>query len=134
MKVKESDSIFVRIMKTIVGMCSWALLGIGAYYLLGWILGDAFSDSAIQGFVWGGGLMFLGLTAYGMYLQKGRELDRQKAMDQFIKDQKADTEKQAKIDREIIEQLRNEHKLSGTEQDQRLKALEAALKHLRPKL
>ena len=50
-----------------------------------------------------------------------------------MKDQKADKEKQAKIDQEIIEQLKHEHKLSGTQQDQRLKALEAALKHLRPK-
>ena len=54
-------------------------------------------------------------------------------MDQFIEDQKADQDKQAKIDKEIIEQLRNEHELSGQEQDRRLKALEAALKHLRGK-
>ena len=122
-----------RTVKSIWGLCMWALLGVGIYYLLKWILGGEISDGAIQGFVIGGGLMFMGLTAYGMHLQKGRELDRQKAMDQFIKDQTADTEKQAKIDKEIIEQLKNEHKLSGTQQDQRLKALEAALKHLRSK-
>ena len=81
----------------------------------------------------GAGLMFLGLTILGGWRMKRLEKQRQAAMDQFIKDQKADQEKQAKIDKEIIEQLRNEHQLSGTEQDQRLRALEAALKHLRGK-
>ena len=92
-----------RTVKSIWGLCMWALLGVGIYYLLKWILGGQISDGAIQGFVWGGGLMFFGLTAYGFTIQKKQELDRQKAMDQFIKDQKADTEKQAKIDKEIIE-------------------------------
>jgi len=122
-----------RTVKSIWGLCVWVLLGFGVYYLLKWILGDEISDGAIQGFVWGGGLMFFALTAYGITLQKKREIERKSAMDQFIKDQEADTEKQAKIDKEVIEQLKHEHKLSGTEQDQRLKALETALKHLRPK-
>jgi len=122
-----------RTVKSVWGLCMWALLGYGSYYLLKWILGGQFSDGAIQGFVWGAMLMFIALTVYGMTLQKTKELERKKAMDQFIKDQKADQEKQAKIDKQIIEQLRNEHQLSGEEQDRRLKALEAALKHLRTK-
>mgnify|MGYP003656710671 FL=1 len=122
-----------RIAKAAWGICSWILLGVGSYYLLRWILGGQFSDEAIQGFVWGGMLVFLGLTAYGIGLRKKQEQERVARLEQFMKDQKADKEKQAKIDQEIIEQLKHEHKLSGTQQDQRLKALEAALKHLRPK-
>jgi len=122
-----------RIVKRIWNICSWFLLGFGSYYLLRWILGGQVSDGAIEGFVWGGMSMFLALTAYGISLQKNREQERVAGLEQFIKDQKADTEKQAKIDKEIVDQLKHEHKLSGTEQDQRLKALEAALKHLRPK-
>jgi mRNA-degrading endonuclease YafQ of YafQ-DinJ toxin-antitoxin module len=52
---------------------------------------------------------------------------------QFEKDLKAEQEQQADMDRKIIDKLRNEHELSGTEQDRRLKALEAALKHLKGK-
>ena len=122
-----------RTVKSIWGLCMWALLGFGVYYLLKWILGGHISDGAIQGFVIGAMSMFIVLTVYGMTLQKNKEQERQKAMDQFIKDQQADQEKQAKIDKEIIDQLKYEHKLSGTEQDQRLKALETALKYLRPK-
>ena len=77
--------------------------------------------------------MFIGLSVYGSYRIQKEELERQAGLKQFIKDQKADTEKQAKIDKEIIAQLKHEHKLSGTEQDQRLKSLEAALNHLRHK-
>jgi hypothetical protein len=66
-------------------------------------------------------------------LQRKQEELRQAAMDQFVFDQKADIEQQAKIDKEIINQLKHEHELSGTEQDKRLKALETALKHLRSK-
>ena len=84
-------------------------------------------------FFGGAGVMFLALTVLGHYRLKRVEQERKAAMDQFIKDQKADQEKQAKIDREIIDQLRNEHQLSGSEQDRRLRALEAALKHLRGK-
>ena len=77
--------------------------------------------------------MFVGLTVLGYFRMRSQEQERKSAMDQFIADQKADTEKQAKVDQEIVNQLRNEHELSGTEQDRRLKALEAALKHLRKK-
>jgi len=120
-----------RIMKTLWGIGSWSLVGIGVYYLLRWVLGGQVSDSAIQGFVWGGMMMFVGLTAYGVSLQNKREQERVAGLDQFIKDQKADNEQEARIDKEMVKQLQNEHVLSGTQQDKRLKALEAALKHLR---
>ena len=61
------------------------------------------------------------------------EADKQAGLEQFLEDQKTDVEQQAKIDKEMIDQLRNEHELSGNEQAQRLKALETALKHLRYK-
>ena len=118
-------------MKTLWGIGSWSLVGIGVYYLLRWVLGGQVSDSAIQGFVWGGMMMFVGLTAYGVSLQNKREQERVAGLDQFIKDQKADNEQEARIDKEMVKQLQNEHVLSGTQQDKRLKALEAALKHLR---
>mgnify|MGYP000067679551 CR=1 FL=1 len=120
-----------RIMKTLWGIGSWSLVGIGVYYLLRWVLDGQVSDSAIQGFVWGGMMMFVGLTAYGVSLQNKREQERVAGLDQFIKDQKADNEQEARIDKEMVKQLQNEHVLSGTQQDKRLKALEAALKHLR---
>ena len=122
-----------RLIKGIWNVCTWFLLGFGSFYLLRWVLGGQVSDGAIVGFIWGGGLMFLGLTVYGMNLQKKREMERVAGLDQFIQDQKADKENQAKIDKEIVAQLKHEHKLSGTEQDQRLKSLEIALKHLRGK-
>jgi|TARA_R110001606_G_scaffold343304_1_gene491880 sugar phosphate permease len=88
---------------------------------------------SIAAFFAGAYTMFIGLTVLGYFRMRSQEQERRSAMDQFIRDQKADTDKQAQIDREIIDQLRNEHELTGTEQDRRLKALEAALKHLRGK-
>ena len=88
---------------------------------------------SIAAFFAGAYTMFIGLTVLGYFRMRSQEQERKSAMDQFIADQKADTEKQAKVDQEIVNQLRNEHELSGTEQDRRLKALEAALKHLRKK-
>mgnify|MGYP003674807690 CR=1 FL=1 len=88
---------------------------------------------SIAAFFAGAYTMFIGLTVLGYFRMRSQEQERRSAMDQFIRDQKADTDKQAQIDREIIDQLRNEHELTGTEQDRRLKALEAALKHLRKK-
>ena len=88
---------------------------------------------SIAAFFAGAYTMFIGLTVLGYYRMRTMEQERKLAMDQFIEDQKADTNKQAKIDREIVNQLRNEHELTGTEQDRRLQALEAALKHLRGK-
>jgi cytochrome b561 len=88
---------------------------------------------SIAAFFAGAYTMFIGLTVLGYFRMRSQEQERRSAMDQFIADQKADTEKQAKVDQEIIDQLRNEQDLSGTEQDRRLKALETALKHLRSK-
>ena len=110
----------------------WFLVGFGGVKL-GEFMFPGLGEGVVRAFFMGAGLMFLGLTILGGWRMKRLEKQRQAAMDQFIKDQKADQEKQAKIDKEIIEQLRNEHQLSGTEQDQRLRALEAALKHLRGK-
>ena len=91
------------------------------------------SWEVIAAFFAGSYMMLLVLTLIGGWRMRMMERERQAAMDQFVKDQKADQERQAKIDKEIIRQLRNEHELSGTEQDRRLRALEAALKHLRGK-
>ena len=110
---------------TIVWACvAWAIVEILAVFT---------GITREQGFIFfaGAGMMFVGLTLLGHWKLRNMELNKKAAMEQFIADQKADQEKQAKIDREIIEQLRNEHQLSGTEQDRRLRALETAIKHLR---
>ena len=111
----------------------WFAIGWGLLELTDWITGDAVARTTIQAFFGGCIGTFIALSIYGKILHGRREKDRQAAMDQFIQDQKADQEKQAKIDKEIINQLRNEHELSGQEQDRRLRALEQALKHLRGK-
>ena len=110
----------------------WFALGYLGVKLGQWIF-PSIPPEAITAFFLGAFTMFVALTLYGGWLKGKTELQRQLAMDQFIKDQKADVEKQAKIDREIIEQLKQEHELSGHEQDKRLKALEQALKHLKRK-
>tara|TARA_B100001778_G_scaffold333031_1_gene340660 strand:- start:523 stop:933 length:411 start_codon:yes stop_codon:yes gene_type:complete len=112
---------------------AWFAIGWGVLELADWLTGDAVARGTIQAFFGGCIGTFIALSIYGRVLHGRREKERQAAMDQFIEDQKADQDKQAKIDKEIIEQLRNEHELSGQEQDRRLKALEAALKHLRGK-
>ena len=112
------------------GIFAWAAVGFAAVKLGEWMF-PGLGAGVVQAFFLGAFLAFIGLSVYGYLLQRKADTMRQAAMDQFIADQKADQEKQAKIDREIIEQLRNEHALSGEEQDRRLRALEAALKHLR---
>ena len=124
---------FERTMQTVWNMGVWVLVCWGGFYLMKWILGDTIHNHGIIGFFAGLFVMFFGLMYYGINLRKKDEIQRQAAMDQFIADQQFDKEKQAKIDKEIIDQLRNEHKLSGTEQDRRLKALETALKHIKYK-
>ena len=115
-----------------LGIVAWAAVGFGLVKLSEWLF-PSLGAGIVPAFFLGAFLAFLGLSVYGYMLQrKSREM-KQAAMEQFIKDQKADQEKQAKIDKEIIAQLRNEHELSGEEQDRRLKNLEAALKHLRGK-
>lgn len=109
------------------------------WFCVGWVLVEMFDKftsidrGLIVAFFTGALVMFIGLTLLGHWKFRKMDMERREAMDQFIKDQEADNKKQAKIDKEVIEQLRNEHQLSGSEQDQRLKALEAALKHLRGK-
>jgi len=110
----------------------WFAIGYGGVKVGQWMF-PSFPPEAITTFFVGGFTAFIGLSAYGSFLQKKQETLRQAAMDQFVFDQKADIEQQATIDKEIIAQLKQEHELSGTEQDKRLKALETALKHLRSK-
>ena len=118
--------------KEIWSLVVWFVVGFGAVKLGEWLFPGA-GAGVVQSFFLGAFVMFVGLTFLGGWRQGQLEKERKAAMDQFIQDQKADGEKQAKIDREIIEQLRNEHELTGTEQDRRLRSLEAALKHLRGK-
>ena len=110
----------------------WFAVGYGAVEIGKWLF-PSFPPEAITTFFLGGFAAFIGLSMYGRILQRKQEEYRQAAMDQFVFDQKADIEQQATIDKEIISQLKQEHELSGTEQDKRLKALETALKHLRSK-
>ena len=118
--------------KQIWSFLGWFAIGFGGVKLCEWLF-PSLGSATITAFFLGGFLTFIGLSMYGWVLQRKQEELRQAAMNQFIKDQKADQEKQAKIDKEIIEQLRHEHELSGEEQDRRLRALEQALKHLRGK-
>jgi len=120
------------LIREIAGLIWWALIGWGTTSLVQWIF-PSIAAEVVTAFFVGTFVMFVGLTVLGGLRQTQQERERKAAMDQFIADQKADTDKQAKIDKEIIDQLRNEHTLSGTEQDRRLKGLEAALKHLRKK-
>jgi len=110
----------------------WFVVGFGAVKLGEWLFPGA-GAGVVQSFFLGAFVMFIGLTFLGGWRQGQQERERKAAMDQFIQDQKVDQDKQAKIDKEIIDQLRNEHELTGSEQDRRLKSLEAALKHLRKK-
>ena len=118
--------------KEVWNLISWVIIGWGAFHVMKWILGDTIHDHGVIGFIVGLFVMFFGLTAYGLSLKKQDEYNqKQAAMNQFIEDQKADKEQESIIDKQMIEQLKNEHALSGTQQDKRLKALETALKHLR---
>ena len=118
--------------REIAGVVMWGMIGWGVTSLVQWMF-PGLAAGVVTAFFVGAFVMFVGLTILGGWRQGQQARERKAAMDQFIRDQKADGEKQAKIDQEIIEQLRNEHELSGTEQDRRLKALEAALKHLKRK-
>ena len=126
-----------RNIKTIIqkdfwNMLLWFAVGYCGVKLGQWLI-PSLPASTVTAFFLGGFTAFIVLSVYGQFLQMKQETLKQEAMNQFIKDQKADQEKQAKIDKEIIEQLKHEHSLSGEEQDRRLRALEAALKHLRGK-
>jgi len=119
--------------KDIWNMVVWFVVGYGIMEAVKWVMGNQLAGETIQGFFLGAFVLFVVLTVYGGYRQKHNEKLRNAAMEQFQDDLKVDQDKQANIDKEIIEQLRHEHELSGSEQDKRLKALEAALKHLRGK-
>ena len=109
----------------------WALIGWGVSELIIWL--TPFTAGQVQTFFAGMFGCFLVLTAVGAWRIRTQEQANREAQKAFERDMKADQKKQREIDQEIIKQLRNEHELSGTEQDRRLKALEAALKHLRKK-
>jgi len=122
-----------KIRSDIWNIIVWFGVGYGIMELVKWIMGNSLAGQTIQGFFLGAFVLFVVLTLYGSYRQKQSKKLRNAALEQFQEDLKADNEKQAKIDKDIIEQLRHEHELSGTEQDRRLKSLEQALKHLRGK-
>ena len=111
--------------KEIISLVVWMALGWVVSELViatGWV-----AASTIRAFAGGAFICFAGLTALGGWRYREQLRLNREAHKQF------EQEQQAEIDRGIIEKLRNEHKLSGTEQDRRLKALEAALKHLKGK-
>jgi len=109
----------------------WAIIGWSLTEVIIWT-GWA-SELSVRAFAGGAFLCFLGLTVIGGWRQSQMQRNQERAREQFEKDVKAEQEQQAQIDQTIIDKLRNEHELSGTEQDRRLKALETALKHLRKK-
>ena len=114
----------------------WSLM---VWAIMGWCLTELIiwtgwaSELGVRAFAGGAFLCFLGLTVIGGWRQAHMQRDHERARVQFEKDVKAEQEQQADMDRKIIDKLRNEHELSGTEQDRRLKALETALKHLKRK-
>ncbi len=120
-----------KMSKEIVSLIVWMCMG--------WIVSELviatgwFQASTIRAFAGGVFGCFLVLTMIGNWKQAQWAREQAQARVQFEKDLKAEQEQQADMDRKIIDKLRNEHELSGTEQDRRLKALEAALKHLKGK-
>jgi len=111
----------------------WFVVGFGGVKAMQWLLDGVVDPQVVTAFFIGGFLTFVGLSLYGISLQRKDKHLKRAAMDQFIEDQKGDIEQQARIDKEMVAMLKQEHELSGDEQDQRLKALETALKHLRYK-
>ena len=117
--------------KDVWSMVVWFAIGWGAVTLGEWML-PGFGVGQVQAFFVGAGAMFVALTALGAW--KRNQIIEQNALAkaQWDMDRKADIEQQATIDQEIINKLKTDHNmLSGKEQDDRLQALEAALKHLR---
>ena len=117
--------------KDVWSMVVWFTIGWGAVTLGEWMF-PGFGVGQVQAFFVGAGAMFVALTALGAW--KRNQIIEQNALAkaQWDMDRKADIEQQAQIDQEIINKLKNDHStLSGKEQDKRLQALEAALKHLR---
>ena len=117
--------------KDVWSMMVWFTIGWGAVTLGEWMF-PGFGAGQVQAFFMGAGAMFVALTALGAW--KRNQIIEQNALAkaQWDMDRKADIEQQAQIDQEIINKLKTDHNmLSGKEQDDRLQALEAALKHLR---
>ena len=117
--------------KDVWSMVVWFTIGWGAVTLGEWMF-PGFGAGQVQAFFMGAGAMFVALTALGAW--KRNQIIEQNALAkaQWDMDRKADIEQQAQIDQEIINKLKTDHNmLSGKEQDDRLQALEAALKHLR---
>ena len=114
----------------ILNLLAWAGIGFLVVNTIEWMFPDV-NSGVVPAFFFGAFVAFAGLTAYGVVLSKKHKQMKDNAMQQFMVDQKADNEQQAKMDKEMVKHLQDQHELSGTEQDKRLKALEAALKHLR---
>jgi hypothetical protein len=120
-------------------MKSKEIVSLVVWMCMGWIVSELviatgwFSAGTVRAAAAGAFGCFLVLTMIGSWRQAQWARQEAQARVQFEKDLKAEQEQQADIDRKIIDKLRNEHELSGTEQDRRLKALEAALKHLKRK-
>ena len=109
----------------------WFAIGMGVVEVCKWMLPNM-APQTISAFFLGVFTMFLALSILGTWKQQQLIKQNSLAKEQWDIDRKADIEQQATIDQEIINKLKNDHSmLSGKEQDDRLLALEAALKHLR---
>ena len=109
---------------------TWGAIGMLLTEVIVWT-GWAVRET-VQVFAWGAFTMFLGISGLGAWRQNQIIVQNALAKAQWDKDREADIEQQAQVDQEIINKLKNDHStLSGKEQDKRLLALEAALKHLR---
>ena len=118
-------------MGEIWSLTMWLIIAWSVTEMIVWT--EWFSAGTVRAAAAGAFGCFLVLTMIGSWRQAQWAREQAQARIQFEKDLKAEQEQQADMDRKIIDKLRNEHELSGTEQDRRLKALEAALKHLKRK-
>ena len=109
----------------------WFVIGWCGIEVSKWML-PGIAPETISAFFAGVFTMFVALSILGTWKQHQIVEQNNLAKAQWDIDRKADIEQQATIDQEIINKLKTDHSmLSGKEQDDRLKALEAALKHLR---
>ena len=108
----------------------WFIVGWGGVKLGEWLF-PGMGAGVVQAFFLGAFIMFLGLSMLGSWKQQQIIVQNDRAKLQWDQDREAEIEQQATIDQEIIEKLKQEHTLTGKQQDDRLHALEAALKHLR---
>jgi hypothetical protein len=109
----------------------WFAIGWGLVNVCEWMI-PSLASQTISAFFIGVFTMFVALSILGTWKQQQIVKQNNLAKQQWDIDRKADIEQQATIDQEIINKLKNDHSmLSGKEQNDRLEALEAALKHLR---